>query len=109
MCVCIHYSTQQNLARDSVHLMTLPKRSLRALNFIQSKSHFRCSKAVLHVYSFEILSWYEFDYPKLHSANIFYHQNNLHVSVLFVYDVHQICQSNQIPLVECDNLIVPII
>ena len=25
--------------------------------------------------------------------------------MLFFYDVHQACQSNQIPLVECDNLI----
>ena len=93
----------------TVHLMTLPKPSLRALNFIPTKSNFRYSKALLHVYICEILPWYELDCPELHCANIFYHQNNLHVSVLFVYDVHQICQLNQIPLVECDNLIGPII
>ena len=94
---------------STVHLMTLPKRSLRALNFVPSKSYFRYSKAVLRVYIFR-------HYPGMNvidqscTAQIFfYHQNNLQVSVLFVYDVHQTCQSNQIPVVECDNLIGPII
>ena len=36
----------------TVHLMTLPKRSLLALNFVPSKSYFRHPKAVLHVYIF---------------------------------------------------------
>ena len=103
VCVCRHSSAQKNLVHN-VHLMTLPKRSLRALNFIPSKSNFRYSKALLHVYIFEIQSWYELDFPKLHNANIFYHQNNLKVSVLFVYNVHQFCQSNQLPPVECDNI-----
>ena len=93
----------------TMHLITLPKHTLRALNFIPSKSHFRYSKAPLHAHIFEILSRYELNFPTLQSTNIFYHQNNLHDSVLFVYDVHQICQSNRIPQVECDNLIGPII
>ena len=29
----------------------------------------------------------------------------MHVSVLFVYDVHRICQSNQVSLEECGILI----
>ena len=64
-----------------VHLMT---QSLKALNFFPSKSYFEQSKGLLHVH----ISQYNLDLPHLHNANIFYFENNLHVSVLFINDVH---------------------
>ena len=85
--------------------MKLLKHSSRALNFIPCKSHFGYSKALLHVHIYEILSGHKLDSPHIHVTLISVHENNLYVSVLFVYGVYQICQSNQIPPVECDNLI----
>ena len=84
---------------------------LRALNFVSSKSYFIYS--ILWLF---FMSTFFRHYPGMNlidqscTVQIYlYHQNNLQVSVLFVYDVHQTCHSNQIPLVECDNLIGPII
>ena len=97
----------------TVHLMTLPEpfclRALRALNFVSSKSYFRYSKAVLHVYIFR-------HYPGMNlidqscTGQIFFLSKQLtRFSVVCVR-----CSSD-LPIkpdstgVECDNLIGPII
>ena len=90
VCVRRHCSAQQNLARNCASDDTTTK----ALNFVLSKSHFRYSKAVLHVYIFR-------HYPGMSlidqscTAEIFFIIKT-HISVLFVCDVQQTCQSNQI-------------
>ena len=50
-CVCVYADILQvsKTWLATVHLMTLPNRSLRALNFVPSKSYFMYSTAVLHV------------------------------------------------------------